>query len=208
MGARRSRGRGLDCDFGFRTTAKQRMENARNQARLFRLRLDRRHFVGDYRCRNRFGLGLGWRNTLHGRFFVRWALFRREHVFQRVVFLRRLNHCVARRPNVGFGDVSATQAFNFVNGRFECRCRHEQNFDVLAPFNFDNNRALFVEQVGRHVDWKLGDDPTCVFLHRAFFEHTKNGQRQRFNGTNAALAFAARAGDLTVFAERGSQALT
>ncbi|HBG31193.1 MAG TPA: hypothetical protein DDW98_11275, partial [Gammaproteobacteria bacterium] len=76
---------------------------------------------------------------------------------------------------------------------------HDDQHDPMARFNGAQGRTLFVEQECGHRNRKLSQNALRAVFHSLFLNQSKHGQCQRFDRTDRAPSFTARAGDMTVF---------
>ena len=121
-------------------------------------------------------------------------------------FSRTIRHGVAR-PVVGQTLIVMAQALELVMRCFDVLVRDQHDLDFQAGFELGDLGALFVEQIGRHLDRNLGMDGGGAFLHRLFLDHPHHVQGRGFNVADDTGAIAARAGDVGAFIQCRSDAL-
>ncbi len=100
-----------------------------------------------------------------------------------------------------------TQAGNRVMRRVQLLIGNDDDRRIVPLLDFAQCTALFVEQEVGNLHRGLDQHLPGVFLHRMFFGHADDRQRQRFNAAHPPLAFAARADQLAGFAQARTQAL-
>ena len=107
-----------------------------------------------------------------------------------------------------FTQFVLAQAGNVEVRGFHLRIGDDHQRHIVALLDFAQGAALFVEQ-------EVGDLVRClhqhlagVVLHRLFFQQAQDRQRKGFDRAHAAMAFAARADDLTGLAQARTQPLT
>ena len=101
----------------------------------------------------------------------------------------------------------ATNAGDFVVRRVQLFIGDDDNWRVMALFDFTQRAALFIEQEVGNFHRDLHQNLPGVVLHRVLFGDADDRQRQRFDAAHTAMAFAARAYDLAGFAQARAQAL-
>ena len=120
---------------------------------------------------------------------------------------RTIRHGVAR-PIIGQTLVVMAQALELVMRCIDVLVRDQHDLDFQAGLELGDLGALFIEQVGCHLDRNLGMDGGGALLHRLFLDHPHHVQRRRFDVTDDACAIAARAGDVGTFVQGRPDALT
>ncbi|MDT4841651.1 hypothetical protein FQZ97_755150 [compost metagenome] len=100
-----------------------------------------------------------------------------------------------------------TQAFDVVMRGLQVLVGDQQQVDLQAGFHLGDVGALFVQQVGGHVDRHLGVHGGGVFLHRLFLQQAQHVQRAGLGVADHAGAVATRAGDVRAFIQGRAQAL-
>ncbi|CUI79887.1 Uncharacterised protein [Achromobacter xylosoxidans] len=103
--------------------------------------------------------------------------------------------------------IVVAQALDVVMRRFQVLVGDQHQVDLQAGFHLGDVGALFVQQVGRHVDRHLGVDRRGVFLHGFFLQQAQDVQGAGFGVADHAGAVAARAGDVRAFVQGRTQAL-
>ena len=75
----------------------------------------------------------------------------------------------------------------------QMRIRHQNHFNILPLLKIVDRLALFIKQIGGHIDRKLGADSSRIVLLSMLFDHSQNRQRQRTYSADRTLAITARA---------------
>src|SRR5690606_18818583 len=90
---------------------------------------------------------------------------------------------------------------------FQLVVRHDHDRRVVAGLDLADRAALLVEQGVGDLRRRLHQHLAGVLLHGVLFGQPQDGQRQRLDAADAAVAAAARADLLARLAERGAQPL-
>ena len=116
-------------------------------------------------------------------------------------------HFVAGLAAQHFRAVVA-QALDFEVRGFQVVVRQDHDARTGAQLDLGDAVALLVEQEGGNRDRHLGANLGGAVLQGFFLDQAQDGQRQRFDVADDALAVAARADDAAGLAEGRTQALT
>ena len=84
--------------------------------------------------------------------------------------------------------ITIAQTLDVVVWGFQVGVGNNNDAGIVAFFDFGNHLALFVEQESRNGDWNLGANFGRFVLHRLFFHQAQDGQCQRLDIANGALA--------------------
>src|SRR5690606_34455137 len=104
-------------------------------------------------------------------------------------------------------DLVVPHPADLVVRRLECRIRNEYHLGVVAALQALDPVALFVQQVGSHLDRQLRDNLRCSFLARFFANDPQGRKCQGFDTANISDAGASRAGHVARLAKGWPQAL-
>ena len=100
-----------------------------------------------------------------------------------------------------------TQALELVVRGLDVFVRNQDDLDLDPCFKLGDFSALFIEQVGGHLDRHLSMHGSSVLLDGFFLDHAEHVQGRRFDVADHTSAVASRARDMCTLVERRAQPL-
>ena len=91
---------------------------------------------------------------------------------------------------------------------FECSISDQHDLCIVALFETFHPIPLFIQQIGRDFNRKLGNHFRCTFFARLFANDAQNRECQGLGAANGAKASATRTSYVRRFADRWTQSLS